>query len=59
MIDLDEIGRISSEIYWRKDEGKNWQAAGKLMDALKEIANAQAEIQKDLQWIERKLSDEI
>lgn len=59
MIDLEEIERISNEIYWRKGEGKNWQSAEKLIDAIKVLAESQSEIQKDLAWIKRKLNNEI
>lgn len=59
MIDIEEIEGLARQLYWNKDEGKSYKAAGILMDAIKLLAESQNEIQKDLQWIKRKLSDEI
>lgn len=59
MIDLEEIENVSNFLWSRKSDGKSFEAAHILADALKEIAKSQAEIQKDLAWIKRKLNNEI
>ena len=59
MIDLDEIESLSGKLWMLKSDGKSFQAASIIVDAIKVLAESQNEIHKDLAWIKRKLSDEI
>lgn len=59
MIDLDEISSLSGSLWMQRDEGESFKAASILLDAIKVLAESQAEIHKDLEWIKRKMRDEI
>jgi hypothetical protein len=59
MIDLQEIQSASNLLWMKKSDGKSFEAGHIIMEAIIEIAKAQEEIQADLKWIKRKLSDEI
>lgn len=57
MIDLEAIAKDANRIRWPQTSPADAMAA--LSRILERIAWAQEEIQKDLAWIKRKLSDEI
>ena len=59
MIDIDEIEIMENNLYLLAEQGKSYKAAGIVMEAIKMIAVSQNEIHKDLEWIKRKLRDEI
>jgi hypothetical protein len=59
MVDMDEISSLSGSLWMQKDDGKSFKVASILLDAIKVLADSQNEIQKDLEWIKRKLKEEI
>jgi len=57
MIDLEEIAKDAQRLRWIQTTPTDAMAS--LSRILERIAWAQEEIQRDLAWIKRKLSDEI
>ena len=58
MIDIDRLEILENDLWLQTDNGKSFKAAGKLMEAIKLLAESQNEIHKDLQWIKKRLKDE-
>jgi len=59
MIDIEELEILENDLWLQNENGKSFKAAGKLIEAIKIIAVSQNQIHKDLEWIKRKLKEEI
>lgn len=59
MIDVEEIEIMENNLYLLAEQGKSYKAAAILLEAIKMIAISQNQIHKDLEWIKKKLRDEI
>ena len=59
MIDMNDLKNISNQLWIRKADGKSYDAAMIIMDAIELLAEQQNQIESDLKWIKRKLNNEI